>query len=370
MPPGYFSLRLLGLLHFEMAQMVSIFSKAGGVLPQVSQLKSEYLEAHWNELDVLYSTLLLTLPDTVKQTPAFGELGAKLRERPPTWTELNKAELLLVAYMGEAMLNVEFKRKVALAATLGVPSVDQAAAYEAARLLQAPAELEALREAYRALLFDIHREFVDRRFQRQERLAMALRLIRFASIVLSILLLPVLLFILHNWGETAASKLDFAKRVFVSYPVFGLYTVAAFGIFGAFFSRLLSFQRRAAVLRYDEMLHAFSARFLAVRCCIGMFGAIVFYFLLLSDLVSGAMFPKMGELAIVPFELKQGAGGGARDGSSSSGIQALIPSLEFAKLAIWSFLAGFSERLVPDALERTEARAVQAQAEPVQGQPG
>ena len=40
-----------------------------------------------------------------------------------------------------------------------------------------------------------------------------------------------------------------------------------------------------------------------------------------------------------------------------SGLSVLAPTADMAKLLVWSFIAGFSERLVPDTIDRTEARS-------------
>jgi hypothetical protein len=65
-----------------------------------------------------------------------------------------------------------------------------------------------------------------------------------------------------------------------------------------------------------------------------MFGAMIFYFLMSSRLLGGSLF--LGDPPDAPI-------------------------IDFAKLLVWSFIAGWSERLVPETLQRTEnaARASQ-----------
>jgi hypothetical protein len=46
-----------------------------------------------------------------------------------------------------------------------------------------------------------------------------------------------------------------------------------------------------------------------------------------------------------------------------SGLSILAPTEDLAKLLVWSFLAGFSERLIPDTLERVETHARDGESE-------
>ena len=105
------------------------------------------------------------------------------------------------------------------------------------------------------------------------------------------------------------------------------------GIIGAFFSRLVSFQSRADAFGFEQILNTFSTQVIVVRCATGMFGAMLFYFLMRSGLLDGTLFLKEGDPSV----------------------------LSFAKLLVWSFVAGWSERLVPETLERTESSAKSSQ---------
>jgi hypothetical protein len=86
---------------------------------------------------------------------------------------------------------------------------------------------------------------------------------------------------------------------------------------------------------FEQLLNAFSAQFIVVRCAMGMFGAVIFYFLMRSGLLGGTLF-----LEELKFE-----------DDSTKFVS------NFAKLIVWSFIAGWSERLVPETLERTESSA-------------
>jgi hypothetical protein len=68
------------------------------------------------------------------------------------------------------------------------------------------------------------------------------------------------------------------------------------------------------------------------------------YLLIHSKLVGGTLFPDIENIS-----MWRSAGEGKRS--------LPLPSLDFSKLIIWSAIAGFSERLIPDQLIRLETSA-------------
>jgi hypothetical protein len=114
----------------------------------------------------------------------------------------------------------------------------------------------------------------------------------------------------------------------------GLYTVLTFGLLGALFSRLITLQTPRIALRTEELRNALTYRYIFLRACIGMCGALIVYFFLQSELVTGNVFPKFRE--------------------STSGVVCVSDRRSLALLIIWSFIAGFSEYLVPSVLSSTE----------------
>jgi hypothetical protein len=68
-------------------------------------------------------------------------------------------------------------------------------------------------------------------------------------------------------------------------------------------------------------------------------------FLFASGLLSGALFPKVSVISKPP-----------------DGLPLFLPlnsinDVSFAMLMVWSFVAGFAERLIPDALDRLATQA-------------
>src|SRR5262249_48208195 len=87
-----------------------------------------------------------------------------------------------------------------------------------------------------------------------------------------------------------------------------------------------------------------------LRGVVGMCGAVVVFFFLRSGIVSGSLFPNFDELSVKEGKVLLLADKTLGDES----VRQILPSPALALLAIWCFLAGFSERLVPSILSSTE----------------
>lgn len=105
-----------------------------------------------------------------------------------------------------------------------------------------------------------------------------------------------------------------------------------------------------------------------------MMGAVIVSFFLQSHVITGALFPDFAQIGMeakyYPSPSSQSTAGEAEErkelaadisakpkAHSQSGLlplRLIYPSTSLALLIVWSFLAGFSERLVPTILQDTE----------------
>jgi hypothetical protein len=123
------------------------------------------------------------------------------------------------------------------------------------------------------------------------------------------------------------------------------------GLFGGAFSML---QRVQSPIMSDDPLGNLLAlrtakREILLSPILGAVGALVLYCIFDAKLLTGELFPKMYEVehhvkGSLPFS----------DYLSQAGP---LAGVDHAKLLVWSFLAGFSERLLPDALDRLTKQA-------------
>jgi len=128
---------------------------------------------------------------------------------------------------------------------------------------------------------------------------------------------------------------------------FTLYTGLTFGFLGALFSRLITLQTQWSAMALDELSNARSYHYIVLRASIGILGALVVYFFLQSGLVEGSVFPKFKELSMNTLSFGDSA-------APRWPTRLTLPSLNLALLIMWSFIAGFSESLVPTVLSNTE----------------
>jgi hypothetical protein len=137
--------------------------------------------------------------------------------------------------------------------------------------------------------------------------------------------------------------------------VTALMVVAAAGALGGFVSalrRLYVFQRIFPLrfFRSWRGVNAYLVVYSMIPSLVGAIGAVVLYLVFASGLLKGDLFP-LFELSAV----------NARDGSFRNFVANWQPRLpaDYAKALVWSFIAGFSERFVPDLLERFASNELQ-----------
>ena len=85
-----------------------------------------------------------------------------------------------------------------------------------------------------------------------------------------------------------------------------------------------------------------------------MCGALVVFFFLRSGTVEGSLFPNFAKLGLNDSKVPLRDALAGNQLTEVQELRLILPSKELALLAIWCFLAGFSERLVPSILSSTE----------------
>jgi hypothetical protein len=271
-----------------------------------------------------------------------------------SWTHLNEMELRLFQLLEEKQLDAEIERKLDQARQMKLPSLkSHVKRFED---LKGVHHLDDRRAQAIALLEDMFVRYSYRHSEREKRREVAGRL---TIIGLVLLIVPVLLVLLHNLSAGVSNS---AVKFLAGVLGLGgggrpsgpnpLFVVVYFGMVGAYFSRLLSFQSHSGELRWQELDIGYGWRTMSVRLLIGAFGAALLYFLLLGGILSGSVFPESG------FSLW------AVDEQTKAQMKPLRPSLDFALLIVWSTIAGFSERFVPSYLDKVRAKTESQKAEP------
>jgi hypothetical protein len=139
------------------------------------------------------------------------------------------------------------------------------------------------------------------------------------------------------------------------------------GCWGASFSMLSSLKDRLDASDLDALKVMRARWVLASRVLIGAGGASVLYFFFVSGMITGPAFPDLkseaqqydaGHHRPAPAPQLPGAADAASApvGSGPQPAAKQPPLAVFALLVVWCFIAGFSERLIPGLLAKTEAK--------------
>jgi hypothetical protein len=240
-----------------------------------------------------------------------------------TWETLYEAEQRLATMMKDTQVKAEATRRFLEADKLGVQSSKTLKAnFDAAQTL------EDRLANFLCLLDDLQFRYVKRALDRKTRKAIGKRL-NYLGMILILPLVFTLLYVFFENQSPAVTKYHFIVVIY-------------FGMIGAYLSRMYAFQDTADTLDYDQLTSNFPLWSVFVRLIIGVIGAI----LIVGGLLGGQLFPTVPikELwATTPFD---------------------VPTPDFAKLLIWSTIAGFSERFIPDQFGNLSSKGGNGAAKP------
>lgn len=260
------------------------------------------------------------------------------------WDEIYKAERLIALLFNGAQLRQEISARLQ---ELAIENVKDAEAlrrdYET--LLKPPGEGTPpdettlrmfLLRVMEALHWTAKKKYLARPIRKE-----ATKIILYC-VLISFFLLIAPYVLLNYWGSAQVGKW---------WSLFALYTALTSGLLGAFFSRLITMQRRWGKMTLDEVFLHREVSYTLLRAGVGMCGALIVYFFLRSQFLSGPLFPEFKEIAIHYVRIQD---------DDAVPMAFVMPSKALALLTFWCFLAGFSEALVPSILANTERQVAQA----------
>jgi len=270
-----------------------------------------------------------------------------------SWEAFNTAEMKVGESLDDANLRVEYQNLLDVAHARKLITYDRFASAQA-RIDSDTTTLTEKRATYQSLLYQLQSGFVETRLNRSLRKETAQRLLFFGLGAVIIAMIAPAVFIIDYWhlASDKAAAPRIAEWLFSAEPGFGLAIAASFGLLGAYFSRATAFRDMVATLGFEDVMTLYRPQMMMLRMMYGMVAGIILYYLLASGLMSGGLFPDLTKLAITEVAVKENH----IPRLTTAGLTVLAPTTELAKLIIWSFIAGFSERLVGDALDATAGR--------------
>jgi hypothetical protein len=272
------------------------------------------------------------------------------------WSRAYYLERLLALIEPTDTLIGEVQRRLDEAAEEKIPAasrlrtVYEAVAPQIVDTSQSPPVLKPSGESrLRAMLLDIleetHWTFQRKFHSRPIQKSATRRLVWTGMAACCLFILPYAYIYLSQYLSATAYRMPFERWAWLP-----LWTALTAGFFGAMFSRLLFLQGNWNVLSLGSLKDARDFTSIFLRGAVGMTGAVVVYYFLLSGVIGGGLFPDFQRLGLHQLRFRDPS-----SGKDAVALRLILPNAQLALLVVWSFLAGFSERLVPSILQTTEA---------------
>jgi len=136
---------------------------------------------------------------------------------------------------------------------------------------------------------------------------------------------------------------------------YGLIAASVSGLLGAAFFMLVELQKRvSAAGELADIREMWTMPFVIARCIVGVGAASILYFFFKSGLLEGSLWPNLQQLGFVLVSRSYEDGGTTYELVDAG--RKVVPNADLALLVVWSFLAGWSQTLVPNLLLATEGR--------------
>ena len=315
--------------------------------------ESTMLNLRWSNLEVRLRMIDEAALQTESQKRTYqaledlvGEGNAEVGAEALDWDDVYKAERMIALLLSGALLRQEISVRLQELADSRVPCGD-ALRREYELLLKpasdAPAADDAMLRAFLLRVLETIQWSAKKKYLAQPIHRVATKRVLFCALV-ALLFIVAPYLIVGTLGPQGISK---------AWSLFALHSAVASGLLGACFSRLISVQRGWSDMTLDEVFLHREWSYTFLRAGVGVCGALIVYFFLRSEFMSGAMFPDFANVSMRYVQI---------DAEKSVGMTFVMPSKDLALLTFWCFIAGFSEALVPGLLANSEQQFLQASA--------
>ena len=139
---------------------------------------------------------------------------------------------------------------------------------------------------------------------------------------------------------------------------FGFIIALLTGFFGASFFMLVELQKTIDDSHLVSIQTLWTWPIIWLRCSVGIGGACILFFFFETDLLGGTIWPDLNQINITSNKPEATKNDDSGLTITSKITTIYVPNKNLSLLVVWSFLAGYSQSLVPRILDNTQKRYV------------